>query len=138
MSQWRSHPDHGLQEEADRSPAHARHTMTVIRWLWPASSRRWPGSGFSYKARPVQNGYVESFNGPPARRVSEREWFWSLEDAQQKLGKFREALQSPPSAQRIGRSDTGRVRGTSPAKRQSFYVISEKGPQLIQDLQFRL
>jgi hypothetical protein len=50
--------------------------------------------------RPVENGFYREFQPSAARRVSEREWYSSLEDVRQKLAKFREHCnhQQPHSA----------------------------------------
>ncbi len=40
--------------------------------------------------RPVENGFIESFNGRLRDERLNVEWFSSLEDARQKLAKFRE------------------------------------------------
>jgi hypothetical protein len=50
--------------------------------------------------RPVENGFIESFNGRLRDECLNVEWFTSLDDAQQKLPKFREHYnqQRPHSA----------------------------------------
>lgn len=40
--------------------------------------------------RPVENAFIESFDGRLRDECLNVEWFSSLEDAQEKLGKFRE------------------------------------------------
>jgi putative transposase len=45
---------------------------------------------FIRPGRPVENGFIESFNGRLRDECLNVEWFASLEDARQKLGKFRE------------------------------------------------
>lgn len=44
---------------------------------------------FIRPGRPVENGYIESFNGRLRDECLNVEWFASLEDARQKLAKFR-------------------------------------------------
>jgi len=55
---------------------------------------------FIRPGRPVENGFVESFNGRLRDECLNVEWFSSLEDARQKLAKFREHYnqQRPHSA----------------------------------------
>ena len=50
--------------------------------------------------RPVENGFIESFNGRLRDECLNVEWFASLEDARMKLAKFRENYnyQRPHSA----------------------------------------
>ena len=43
---------------------------------------------FSRPGRPVENGFIESFNGRLRDECLNVEWFSSLEDARQKLAKF--------------------------------------------------
>lgn len=45
---------------------------------------------FIRPGRPAENGFIESFNGRLRDECLNVEWFSSLDDAQQKLGKFRE------------------------------------------------
>ena len=45
---------------------------------------------FIRPGRPVENGFIESFNGRLRDECLNVEWFLSLEDAREKLGKFRE------------------------------------------------
>ena len=45
---------------------------------------------FIRPGRPVENGFIESFNGRLRDECLNVEWFASLTDARQKLGKFRE------------------------------------------------
>jgi putative transposase len=45
---------------------------------------------FIRPGRPVENGFIESFNGRLRDEFLNVEWFVSLEDARQKLAKFRE------------------------------------------------
>ena len=45
---------------------------------------------FIRPGRPVENGFIESFNGRLRDECLNVEWFSSLEDARQKLAKFRE------------------------------------------------
>ena len=45
---------------------------------------------FIQPGRPVENGFIESFNGRLRDECLNVEWFSSLEDARQKLAKFRE------------------------------------------------
>jgi putative transposase len=44
---------------------------------------------FIRPGRPVENGFIESFNGRLRDECLNVEWFASLEDARQKLAKFR-------------------------------------------------
>ena len=55
---------------------------------------------FIRPARPVENALIESFNGRLRDECLNVEWFTSLEDARQKLAKFREHYnhQRPHSA----------------------------------------
>ena len=55
---------------------------------------------FIRPGRPVENGFIESFNGRLRDECLNVEWFTSLDDAQQKLAKFREHYnhQRPHSA----------------------------------------
>ena len=55
---------------------------------------------FIRPGRPVENGFIESFNGRLRDECLNVEWFSSLDDARQKLGKFREHYnhQRPHSA----------------------------------------
>ena len=55
---------------------------------------------FIRPGRPVEKGFVESFNGRLRDECLNVEWFSSLDDAQQKLAKFREHYnhQRPHSA----------------------------------------
>lgn len=55
---------------------------------------------FIRPGRPVENGFIESFNGRLRDECLNVEWFESLEDARQKLAKFREHYnhQRPHSA----------------------------------------
>jgi putative transposase len=55
---------------------------------------------FIRPGRPVENGFIESFNGRLRDECLNVEWFSSLEDARQKLKKFREHYnqQRPHSA----------------------------------------
>lgn len=55
---------------------------------------------FIRPGRPVENGFIESFNGRLRDECLNVEWFSSLEDARQKLAKFREHYnhQRPHSA----------------------------------------
>ncbi len=45
---------------------------------------------FIQPGRPVENGFIESFNGRLRDKCLNVEWFSSLDDARQKLAKFRE------------------------------------------------
>lgn len=45
---------------------------------------------FIRPGRPVKNGFIESFNGRLRDECLNVEWFVSLQDARQKLAKFRE------------------------------------------------
>jgi putative transposase len=45
---------------------------------------------FIRPGRPVENGFIESFNGRLRDECLNVEWFVSLDDARQKLAKFRE------------------------------------------------
>ena len=45
---------------------------------------------FIRPGRPVENGFIESFNGRLRDECLNAEWFVSLTDARQKLAKFRE------------------------------------------------
>src|SRR5690348_9774349 len=45
---------------------------------------------FIRPGKPVQNGFIESFNGRLRDECLNVEWFVSLDDARQKLAKFRE------------------------------------------------
>src|SRR5579872_3763101 len=45
---------------------------------------------FNRPGRPVENGFIESFNGRVRDACLNVEWFVSLQDARQKLAKFRE------------------------------------------------
>ncbi len=45
---------------------------------------------FIRPGRPVENGFIESFNGRLRDECLNVEWFVSLNDARQKLAKFRE------------------------------------------------
>ena len=45
---------------------------------------------FIRPGRPVENGFIESFNGRLRDECLNVEWFSSLDDAREKLGKFRE------------------------------------------------
>ena len=45
---------------------------------------------FTRPGRPVENGFIESFNGRLRDECLNVEWFSSLEDASQKLAKFRQ------------------------------------------------
>jgi len=45
---------------------------------------------FIRPGRPVENGFIESFNGRLRDECLNVEWFSSLGDAREKLGKFRE------------------------------------------------
>lgn len=55
---------------------------------------------FIRPGRPVENGFIESFNGRLRDECLNVEWFSSLEDAREKLAKFREHYnhQRPHSA----------------------------------------
>ena len=55
---------------------------------------------FIRPGRPVENGFIESFNGRLRDECLNVEWFASLDDARQKLAKFREHYnhQRPHSA----------------------------------------
>ena len=55
---------------------------------------------FIRPGRPVENGFIESFNGRLRDECLNVEWFSSLDDARQKLAKFREHYnhQRPHSA----------------------------------------
>ena len=55
---------------------------------------------FIRPGRPVENGFIESFNGRLRDECLNVEWFTSLDDARQKLAKFREHYnqQRPHSA----------------------------------------
>ena len=55
---------------------------------------------FIRPGRPVENAFIESFNGRLRDECLNVEWFSSLEDARQKLAKFREHYnhQRPHSA----------------------------------------
>jgi putative transposase len=55
---------------------------------------------FIRPGRPVENGFIESFNGRLRDECLNIEWFSSLEDAREKLAKFREHYnqQRPHSA----------------------------------------
>ena len=55
---------------------------------------------FMRPGRPVENGFIESFNGRLRDECLNVEWFASLEDARRKLAEFREHYnhQRPPSA----------------------------------------
>ena len=61
---------------------------------------------FIRPGRPVENGFIESFNGRLRDECLNVEWFSSLDDARQKLAKFREHYNHAASAQRAGGSDT--------------------------------
>ena len=55
---------------------------------------------FMRPGRPVENGFIESFNGRLRDECLNVEWFASLEDARRKLAEFREHYnhQRPHSA----------------------------------------
>ena len=65
---------------------------------------------FIRPGRPVENGFIESFNGRLRDECLNVEWFSSLEDARWKLTNFR-ALQSRASAQFACGSDAVSLRG---------------------------
>lgn len=62
---------------------------------------------FIRPGRPVENGFIESFNGRLRDECLNVEWFTSLGEARKKLAQWRD--QPSPSAQRVRRPDTGRV-----------------------------
>jgi len=66
----------------------------------------------------VENAFIESFNGRLRDECLNVEWFSSLEDARQKLAKFREHYnhQRPHSA--VGGPDTGGIRGVAQVKQR--------------------
>ena len=99
--------------EADRAMtgmkvAQALHRAKVERGSLPATITVDNGSEFCSRAleawvmgngvelcfirpgRPVENGFIESFNGRLRDEFLNVEWFVSLDDARQKLAKFRE------------------------------------------------
>ena len=123
--------------------------MTGMRWrkCWKPQNRnavvcrkasRWIGSEFSGRAleawamdnevwlcfirpgRPAENGFIESFGGRLRDECLNVEWFSSLDDARQKLAKFREHYnqQRPHSA--LAGLDTCSVRGAAPARAEIF------------------
>ncbi len=71
---------------------------------------------FIRPGRPVENGFIESFNGRLRDECLNVEWFSSLDDARQKLAKFREHYNQRASAQFVGRSDARGIRGAAPGK----------------------
>jgi len=63
----------------------------------------------------VENGFIESFNGRLRDECLNVEWFVSLDDAWQKLAKFREHFQPRTAAQRPGGPNAGGIRGATQA-----------------------
>ena len=66
---------------------------------------------FIRPGRPVENGYIESFNGRLRDECLNVEVFFSLADARHKLASVASRLQPPSSALVTGRSNAGRVCG---------------------------
>ena len=66
---------------------------------------------FIRPGRPVENGYIESFNGRLRDECLNVEVFFSLADARHKLALWRARLQPPSSALVAGGSNAGRVCG---------------------------
>ena len=69
---------------------------------------------FIRPGRPVEKGFIESFNGRLRDECLNVEWFSSLDDARQKLAKFREHYNQQRLHSALGRSDCCSVRGVAP------------------------
>ena len=69
---------------------------------------------FIRSGHPVENGFIESFNGRLRDECLNVGWFSSLDDARAKLAKFREHYNRETSPQCAGRSDASGVRGAAP------------------------
>ena len=97
---------------------------------------------FIRPGRPVENAFIESFNGRLRDECLNVEWFSSLEDARQKLAKFREHYnhQRPHSAladrtpaaflelHRLGKEKASTSLGAKPASNQGKRTV--KGQNL--------
>ncbi len=70
---------------------------------------------FIRPGRPVENGFIESFNGR-LRRVFERGVVFVACRCPEKAGEVPRTLQSPASAQRVSRSDARSVRCVAQGK----------------------
>ena len=70
---------------------------------------------FIRPGRPVENGFIESFNGRLRDERLNVEWFVSLADARQKLAKFRAHYNHERPHSRPGGSNAGGIRGAAQA-----------------------
>jgi len=78
---------------------------------------------FIRPGRPVENGFIESFNGRLRDECLNVEWFASLADARQKLP-LASTLQSATAAQRTRRPDTRSVCRTAPHPGSALRPVS--------------
>jgi putative transposase len=90
---------------------------------------------FIRPGRPVENGFIESFNGRLRDECLNVEWFVSLQDARQKLGKFREhynhqrphsalADRTPAAFAELHRRVTGKTSTSLGRALQSLFIES--------------
>ncbi len=72
---------------------------------------------FIRPGRPVENGFIESFNGRLRDECLNVEWFSIVGRRAEEAGEVPRALQSAASAQCVGGSDAGSIRSVAPRER---------------------
>ena len=80
---------------------------------------------FIRPGRPVENGFIESFNG----RLFERGMVFVAGRRPSEAGEVPRALQPRAAAQRAGRSDARRIRRVAPVEGEIFYVDGARPPE---------
>jgi len=55
------------------------------RGLWTTGLHAWRGAGLQSAGKPIDNCYVESFNGRFQEECLNTHWFLSIEDARAKI-----------------------------------------------------
>ena len=101
--------EHGLPGSitVDNGPELASRTLNV------GAHARWVHLHFVNPGKPVQNAYIESFNGRCCDECLNEHWFMSLPAARSIAEAWRDDYNCCPAAQRPAQSNARGVRGTS-------------------------
>jgi len=84
---------------------------------------------FIRPGHPVENGFIESFNGRLRDECLNVEWFAVAGGRRSETVEVPRALQSRASAPCAGGSDAGSIRGVAPVEREIFYVDGARTPE---------
>ena len=90
-----------------------------VRWTSGASHKGWSSTS-SQPGKPMQNGYIESFNGEGRDECLNENWFVSLSDARQIIEQWRRYWKREHSALGPGLQNAGGVCSRSEKLRQNW------------------